>query len=639
MKQIKYFIFVLLTVVFISTNTMSAYAGIKLTINDQTIDYNADPIILKINDNIIDQSSLPMQPIIINGTTLVPVREVFEALGAVVDYKSDIRQVLIIYDGKLITMSIEDKTYYIIDEQKQFSVPPKIINGKTMIPLRAVSEGIGLDVNWDNATRTVSITEKTINIPITDPIIEPIIEPVVDPIIEQPVIDPIVNPVITPSLPVDVSPYIFGEVPSALADVDSINTNANSITIKFSAPVSSISKTNVGDYRLIYDFNNTRNLVPSPITVPNNSYYLEARTSQFTTAPIPVSRFVFVLNQDVYYSSLLSDDRMTFKIFFGDKNTFFPTNIVTGPTDSVYFDDFSSSIMISKSTGITLSNISINDLDAFEKNIIVNLDSDYSSTLGSIDTTLNNPYIAGYTSSVSNGKTSIAVKLSQWGTLKVTENNTHIIISFADPHTLYDNILVIDAGHGGRDPGSIGNNLTEKNLNLAVALQFGSYIEQGTNIKIYYTRTQDNAIYFSSEKSETLAKLKAVGEFSTAMGDLLFSVHTNSVDKTLANVATGVETLYFPHSNDATIGISTFDCAKIVQANLAADTGLNNRGVKKSELIIFKNSNIPAVLGEMGFISHPEDSKKLATSQYLDTVAKSYAKSTIEIFSRYTPKR
>ncbi len=635
MKKNKFLVFLMLCVVFISTNTNFAYAGIQLTINGITTEYTADPIVLKINNNVIDQSTLPMQPIIIDGTTLVPVREVFEALGAIVDYKADSREVWIIYkDVNFIRMSIDDTVFYVNGEQKQFTVPPKIINGKTMIPLRGVSEGMGLIVGWDNATRTVSIDEKT--------------EPEVT------------VPVITVQPAIDRSPFNFVESNSAITNLTSITTETNSVTIKFNAPIKNVSKVLLSDNRLIFDNINSNYQVSQPVTVPNNIYYTQVRGSQFTTAqtaPEPISRVVIQLNENVNFSAILSDDRKILRVFFGDDSTVFPTTIpsdtvvttpevtapivttpttpiVTGPVvsdSSIYFDVYSHSIMISKAIGVTKSNVTINDYDAFRKNIIVNFNANYSNNFGNMTTNITDSYIASYTPSESNGLSKLTVKLNNWGTLNVTENDTHVIISFADPRTIYDKVVVIDAGHGGTDPGTTGHNMYEKNLNLPVALQFGAFISNDTDIKVYYTRVDD-----------TRLGLADIGLFSSAMGDLLFSVHTNAAESLTAN---GVETHYPIHANDATIGITSKECAQIVQKNLVADTGLYNRGIylrdkaTNNSLAIFRSSTIPSVLGEMGYLSNENDAKKLASSEYLTTVAKSYARSTIEIFNKYTPIR
>lgn len=639
MKNIKYLLFVLINIFVLTSLCSAVFASTTLSIDGNTYEYTADPIILEINGETLDQSTLPMQPVIINGTTLVPVREVFEALGAVVDYKQPSQEVFIAYNDKLITMAINDSTYYVNGVSNTFSVAPKIINDKTMIPIRAVSEGMGLDVEWEDATRTVSISDNSVStltpeVPVTPD------EPT-DP--QEP---------ITPDEPdevavipaIDKSPYDITTELLTQSTVSSISASSNSITINFSSGITGVTKTLLEDNRLVLDFTNSNNQLDQSITIPTNDYYTSVRTSQFQTTPEMISRAVIQLNDSVYYSILLSDDRKTLKIYFGDESSIFPSQIEEttpveppnpsepiGQSEYVSFDTYSHSIIISKDSGITKNDITINDYDAFRKNIVIQLDDNYQNIFGTSTVTLNDTYLQSYTPSLDNGNTSLTVKLNIWGTLNVTENGSQILISYADPHTLYNKIVVIDAGHGGTDPGAVANGLKEKDLNLTVALKFGQILEEQTDIKVYYTRIDDTKVDEDTKKG-----LIAVGNYATAMGDLLFSVHTNSAEIATAN---GTEVLYLEHSNDDTIGITSKQCAEIVQKNLVADTGMTNRGVKRSALIIFNNSQVPSVLGEMGFITNPFDASKLATDTYLTQVAESYARSTVEIFNQYTPKR
>ncbi len=622
MNKLKYIAFILISVFFITFTTFYAYAGTVLNIDGEQIYYDASPITLEINGQIIDQSSLPMEPIIIDNTTLVPVREIFENLGAVVDYKNDTREIFIGYNNSLITMTVDEYTYYVNGIAQTFPVPPKIINDKTMIPVRAVSEGMGLIVDWDDTTRTVSVSESDIT--------------TTEPEIPEPEI-------IIPAH--DISAYPFIDMPYDNSNVISLSLDTDSITIIFDSPISNISKVLLEDNRLLFDFIDTVNYLDSNYAVPNNAYYSEVRTSQFQSEPTPISRSVIQLNNDVYFSSLLSDDRQTLKILFGDENTEFPTyiesevshntntdidtdvdiDIVAPNNDMVSFDSITHSIFLSKQIGISKDDIYVNDLDAFRKNITLEFNDDYSIYTGTTEVATNDIFINTITPNVIDGKTNILITLNQWGTLNVTENDTHIIISFADPHDLYSKIVVIDAGHGGTDVGATGYNMLEKDLNFNVSMKFGDILENTSDIKVYYTRIDD-----------TKLDLAEIGEFASAMGDLLFSVHTNSFSTAIPH---GVEVLYLEHDNDDTIGISSEECANIVIENLANDTGLYSRGIKRSNLVIFRNSTIPSVLGEMGFISSPVDAAYLSDDAFLTTVAESYAKSTIEIFETYTPQR
>lgn len=133
---------------------VSAYGG-----NDISILVDGSPIDFTGNQ----------APVIKDGTTLVPFRAVFEKMDAYVEWDSATELCQATLNGKTVSTSIGSTFVYIddnlIDETNvptkiSAAVPAQIINGRTMVPLRVLSEGLGLEVNWDNSTRTVSISTK-----------------------------------------------------------------------------------------------------------------------------------------------------------------------------------------------------------------------------------------------------------------------------------------------------------------------------------------------------------------------------------------------------------------------------------------------------------------------------------------------
>ncbi len=125
----------------------------------KTEDYPWDPIVLVVDGNTVKTEEMP--PVILNGRTMVPAREFFEQLGATVSWDNDSKRVIIEYNGEKIILKINSKTVYIGANSASISASdpaPKIINDKTMIPVRFVAEEFGFDVKWVNETRTVNIT-------------------------------------------------------------------------------------------------------------------------------------------------------------------------------------------------------------------------------------------------------------------------------------------------------------------------------------------------------------------------------------------------------------------------------------------------------------------------------------------------
>ena len=118
--------------------------------------YAEQPIKLWINGNYV---TTDVAPLIENGRTLVPIRVISESLGKDVEWNAEAKQVLIPNGEIIIAFQIDSNTYGYGDIAKQLDVAPKIINGRTMVPIRAVAESLGINVDWDASNRTVVIGE------------------------------------------------------------------------------------------------------------------------------------------------------------------------------------------------------------------------------------------------------------------------------------------------------------------------------------------------------------------------------------------------------------------------------------------------------------------------------------------------
>lgn len=132
--------------------------SLTLTYDYQPHSYNAEEVFVAIDGTNLTDLSMP--PIILNDYTLVPAREVFEAIGASVDWKNDIEQVYITYNNTLIVIPVNSQKAYVNGNSKTLDTEAKIINNKTMIPLRFVTTALGFEIQWDSNTRTANIITK-----------------------------------------------------------------------------------------------------------------------------------------------------------------------------------------------------------------------------------------------------------------------------------------------------------------------------------------------------------------------------------------------------------------------------------------------------------------------------------------------
>ena len=126
----------------------------KSTTSLQATKNNDISIIL--NENKL---SFTQSPVIENGTTLVPMRAIFEAMGASVKWDGTTQTVTSIKDDTTISLTLNKETATVNDNSIALAVPAKLINGNTMVPLRFVGESLGAEVNWDGASKTITIKE------------------------------------------------------------------------------------------------------------------------------------------------------------------------------------------------------------------------------------------------------------------------------------------------------------------------------------------------------------------------------------------------------------------------------------------------------------------------------------------------
>ncbi len=120
----------------------------------------ADDIKVTLNGAEVDVASYGQPPVIENGRTLVPLRAIFEALGATVDWDQATKTVTSSMGSTNIELTIGADTMYVNGDAKALDVPGKITDaGRTLVPVRAVAEAYGVDVQWDAATRTVILTK------------------------------------------------------------------------------------------------------------------------------------------------------------------------------------------------------------------------------------------------------------------------------------------------------------------------------------------------------------------------------------------------------------------------------------------------------------------------------------------------
>lgn len=208
-----------------------------------------------------------------------------------------------------------------------------------------------------------------------------------------------------------------------------------------------------------------------------------------------------------------------------------------------------------------------------------------------------------------------------WATVKVGSKTGYVskiylklINQSSTP--LKNRIIVIDAGHGGKDPGTSSRGLTEKSVTLAVAKRVEAKLKSaGANVKM--TRSTD--VYYNLGYRTNFAKQNFAESF--------VSIHVNSASPS----ALGAETFYDSKTNAN--GAESKVLANFVQQHIVKEASMVNRGIKDYGFHVVRENNVPAILVELGFITNTSDYNKLASNAYLDKYADAIYKGLVDYYS------
>ncbi len=498
--------------------SITASAALILEYDGKKHNYTGAICDLEVNGESVET---PLHPIIFNNRALVPVREVFEALGADVTYISGSQKIMIEFDDTFITMQIGSPYVFVngVREAIPDGVVPKLIAkegeyAKTMVPVRFVSETLGMTVNYDAENTLISIfspdfnnkTDKNEDNFNNNGDKEEIITPVTP--------DKVYS---TTAISLDISSSDDDAEDDTIVDV--------TITVKMSDPIEEISEIKrVGESGVIFC-----------------------------------------------------------DIFDADLSDFEDTVVDLGPVAKVRFGIHDEYARI-----------------AIDPNVV----DDYSVSLSSNKTKL--------TITITGCKERDEIK---------TEEDDIIIDDDEDKiEKIEGKIVVLDAGHGGTDPGAVYTHGSvtyyEKTINLAVAKKVKALLEkEGVTVKM--TRTGDSFLELSDRSA-----------YANSLGAVMFvSIHSNSFPSN--EEVNGIEVYYARTNNSDSYGITSYNLANDIYNNLIKNTSATKRGVKTAQHLVTRTSKMPAVLIELGFITNKTEAANLTSSSYQDLLAQAIAKAIL----------
>lgn len=173
--------------------------------------------------------------------------------------------------------------------------------------------------------------------------------------------------------------------------------------------------------------------------------------------------------------------------------------------------------------------------------------------------------------------------------------------------------VFIDAGHGGTDPGAVGNGLQEKNLTLQIS----------TRIKDILLAEYNNVSVLMSRTGDTFPSLAARTNQANSWGaDFFLSVHINS------GGGTGYEDFIYPGS-----GAPTTTYQSNIHSEILKLVNFTDRGKKQQNFHVLRESNMPALLTENGFIDNTNDAAKLNTASFIESLARGHVNGIVKCFN------
>lgn len=444
---------------------------------------------------VLDGAPVPSDvlPVIVQDRTLVPVRALFEAMGADVDWDPQTRQVLVSYSETEVVLTVDDPVASVNGQEKRMEVPAAILaGGRAFIPVRFVAEALGFFVDWDPEGRNVIVESDRSG----DTLVEDI---------------------------------------SLLEE-----TGAFGAAVSFSGAEPSWRTAAYEDPdRFVVDIQNARMRVAAceggSGSIPaGNAVFSRIRFSQFDADTV---RIVFDLNRRQTGTLTAEAAEGLLHINFSDPDA------PAGPTGEPHPEEADGE----ESPG---QDIPIPSLD--------------------------------------------------W--------------------RVADQLVVIDAGHGGKDPGCLvvhgGTTYHEKDFNLAIALALDAYLKEA-GARTCLLRTAD----------QTLALQDRPVLANEAGADLFVSIHNNS---STTSVPKGTQVFYYAKPSEEAYILSSKTLARGIMDEFLLHVGLGDRGIQsQGAYAVLNKTRMPAVIVEGGFFSNSEDREVMLQPDYPDRYARTVARAVV----------
>jgi len=657
-----------------SVTALAANVSMNLHYNGKNHAYNAPEIKVTIDGKTMQPKDMPA--VSIDGRTMLPMRQIATELGCEVVWNEAAQQVYVINDDYTLVFKINDKIGYQNGGEFKMDVPPMIVNDRTMLPVRALATALDLDITWDDPSRTVKIATKqeepvkpsvtpsdTTNYITLNQVSVPAdktagqvftiqangkIKDWEEVLVsgDKIVLDfygaksglaskitatnsSIVSAVRTAQHTAE-NGEVYTRVVLDLAAKKQYevtqNADGTKVIVAFDkVGVEDVSCKHKNDkdiieiesdgalganvftlsdpHRIVVDIPNVESDLKDNLNVKNLKYVFAGRSGMFTDTTL---RLVFEVGDLTEYSYSEDSNGGTLTIF----RSTLQNMSYNGSKDVLYLE---------KESSFKTGSVKIEDnyLDGY---CDVILPKDLSDVYGEGTYHIGDDVVDSVEVFTKSGKTTLRFHQNRISVYSIKEESDRYLIYAKNPQDVYDKVLLLDAGHGGKDPGTSGNGLVEKDLTLTMTQKVNKELDN--DIKVYLTRNSD-----------TYPDNNSRARSANQIADMMVSIHMNAAENTLVN---GTETLYKNHSNDTGKTLTSKELATLIQNSIIDATGNYNRGIiHRDDLLILNATTVPSVIVEVVFLSNVGDALKISQEDYQDIMAEAIADAIEEAFDDY----
>lgn len=588
--------------------------------------------------------SFDVPPIIQNGRTLVPLRAIFEAMGASVSWDGTNQTVTAKRGDTTIILKVGSTQPTVNGQVWPLDVPAKIVSDRTLAPLRFVGEAYGGTVAWNEASRTINISspsastnKKPVSVAVNDTVnlrtgpstsYETVDQ--AQPGEKLPVIAEqngwyqvsrggrtswvagwVVNPSWEATEPVvptpepepvpPVKPTPEPEKPKTDEIRLSSGKDATGIAIKITSGRKldvEPEKTNVG---LTYEFKD--------MTLEGLNFIKQEIGSK-TVKVKGVNRG----DDAVVYAEIPSGiNYLTTSENSGKTIVIKIPNCVIGMNDKL-FGSSGEQLIITTLTPVEYEKKQDGD------RITITLKNVMKGNIGD-EYNYNNEIIKNVLVEQNKNNLVLTIDVKDLGKYTVGKGSDgtslHIMMrSKSQIKPRNENLIVIDPGHGGKDSGAIGrgDHLMEKTVTLDISLKLGNLLKQ-KGYDVEYTRTDD-----------TYVGLEERAQFANQRNAAIFvSIHNNSCTST---EPMGTETYYYAPESNPDLFIQKDEreaLARSVHTQLIQKLRRMDRGVKTNNYSVLRNTQMPSILCEIAFLSNATEEKLLQNEDFKALAAEAIA--------------